>query len=719
MSVCGHWKVGMVRTWKYRLISLAVALLMMAGGLPGLATGAARVQERSGGVVPDMSRTTLEWRDCATVFLGLEGYYGDLGEIACGVLTVPENWSRPGERQVELQFVVLKATGEDPRPDPVVYLSGGPGGTALAGLSSLADLFSGMREERDVVLYDQRGTAYSSPLRCSSLTVEEFFSRSTDELLGMGSGDDATPIADQAAPETGTPDGSDDATSGDDSPGLADLPASLTADVIMDAAREAVGDDTLRCIEELLAQGADLRQYNSMASATDLIALMQALEYDSFNLYGISYGTRLALVTMRDYPNAGIRSVVLDSTYPVGLPGFERYPAEPHEVVIQLFADCFLDPVCNEAYPNLKARFIALLDSLEHQPIVVSDEISITQDDVVELMQSISSMVAVAPYIPKMIAELEVGDPTTYLGIISGELLAPTDPGPQATPEAATPEAAATPISVDEATQVVLRTVVETFLQGIGIGDTSEGLTPAQAFLAEVTYAINQLPTGPSNELAARLLLLDQLPATRSTLSQFIERAFTDPVLADEQASLRQILSTMTDADVDAVFNYLAAPLQVTNPTSSNEFMYYSVECHESAPFQSFERTIETAVELEIPELGLNTVPSLAQIFAVCEIWPSGHASAYANLPVSSDIPTLILAGTYDMQTPLSWNKQAFVTLPNSGLVIAPMSGHGVLTFHQACATQIADAFMDDPGYMPDDRCVADYYPQWVLPDAS
>ena len=208
----------------------------------------------------------------------------------------------------------------------------------------------------------------------------------------------------------------------------------------MDQARAAVGDETLRCVEELLAQGVDLRQYNSIASATDLIALMQALDYDTFNLYGISYGTRLALVTMRDYPNAGIRSVILDSTYPVGLPGFERYPAEPHEVVIQLFADCFLDPVCNDAYPNLKARFIALLATLERQPLVVNDEITVTDDDVVELMQSISSMVAVAPYIPKMIAELELGNPTTYLGIISGELLATPTAGPQATPEVATPE---------------------------------------------------------------------------------------------------------------------------------------------------------------------------------------------------------------------------------------------------------------------------------------
>ncbi|MCA9878857.1 MAG: alpha/beta hydrolase [Thermomicrobiales bacterium] len=709
----------MNRTLTGRLVvSLLAVLLAGSGSLPA----PAGAQAVPGGLAPDMSRTALEWRDCATAFFGAPEYYSDLGESACGVLTVPENWAHPGERQVDLQFVVLKATGEQTQPDPVVYLAGGPGGTTLAGVSGWAEQFAGLRTQRDIVLYDQRGTAFSSPLRCSSLTIDEFFSGS-DESQAADLADAATPAPDELSPPESTGAPGDGATP-DDGLGVAALAPSLSASMLMDVARAAVSDETTRCVQELLAQGVDLRQYNSMASATDLVALMQALDYETFNLYGISYGTRLALVTMRDYPNAGIRSVILDSTYPVGLPGFERYPSEPHEVVIQLFADCYLDAACNEAYPNLKARFIALLASLENQPLVVTDEMVITADDVVAVMQVISSAVAVAPYIPKMIAELEAGDATTYLGIVSGDLLTPTALAASATPEpglaAATTSIDATPVADDEEVQAaVLRRVVQTFLQQIGIGDPGAALTPAQAFLSEVTFAINQLSTGPANELTVRLLLLDQLPATRATLAQFVDRAFTDPALADEQASLRQILATMTDADVAAVFDYLAGPLQVANPTSSNEFMYYSVECNESAPFQSFERTIETALELEIPALGLNTVASLGQIFAVCEIWPGGRAPSYANLPVSSEIPTLIFAGTYDMQTPLSWNKQAFVTLPNAGLVIVPMSGHGVLTYHPECITQISNDFMANPGYLPDDRCVAAYYPAWALPDAD
>ncbi len=48
---------------------------------------------------------------------------------------------------------------------------------------------------------------------------------------------------------------------------------------------------------------------------------MEALGYPTYNLFGISYGTRLALVMMRDHPGAGIRSVVLDSSFPPEIPG--------------------------------------------------------------------------------------------------------------------------------------------------------------------------------------------------------------------------------------------------------------------------------------------------------------------------------------------------------------------------------------------------------------
>ena len=75
------------------------------------------------------------------------------------------------------------------------------------------------------------------------------------------------------------------------------------------------------CRDRLTLDGVDLAQYNSANSAADVADLRRALEIDEWNLYGVSYGTRLALTVMRDQPE-GVRAVVLDSVYPPNAPGY-------------------------------------------------------------------------------------------------------------------------------------------------------------------------------------------------------------------------------------------------------------------------------------------------------------------------------------------------------------------------------------------------------------
>ena len=231
----------------------------------------------------------------------------DLGEVECGTVAVPENWANPGERTLTISYAVLKALSDHPEPDPVVYLEGGPGGSALGGIAMFADVFAVQRQTRDIVLFDQRGTQFSSPLVCSAFTIDDAIESFT------------TPAAVEDEPES-TPE-----------QWPMDLSPSSDAEGMMAAARVQVGDRTARCVRELLGKGIDLRQYNSIANANDTVALVNALGYETYNLYGISYGTRLALVLMRDHPE-GIRSVVLDSTFPPEIHGFELYPKEAEEV---------------------------------------------------------------------------------------------------------------------------------------------------------------------------------------------------------------------------------------------------------------------------------------------------------------------------------------------------------------------------------------------------
>ena len=179
-------------------------------------------------------------------------------------------------------------------------------------------------------------------------------------------------------------------------------------------------------------------------------------------------------------------------------------------------------------------------------------------------------------------------------------------------------------------------------------------------------------------------------------------------------------IDAMSDADVQEVFAVVEQTITLDDAKTAGQTVaqYYSIECNGRFPFQSFANTVRNAQQLEIPDLALGMPEALVKVFAICEHWPSGQAPATAAEPVWSEVPTLILSGAYDNLTPVSWNKSAFVTLPNGVFVLAPMSGHGVITY-SACAERIAQAFIANPDAALDTSCFADLEPQWVLPPAA
>src|SRR5829696_369888 len=358
---------------------------------------------------PDLSAVTISPDDCAFLIQGSDDLRERLGDIACGTLDVPENWSHPEGRRIQIGYLVLKSTAAQPMPDPVVFLAGGPGSSPLTSGGIWASFFAGLRQERDIVFFDQRGTRLSSPLRCEAYT----------KLMALV----LRPEEDDSA---GTP-------------APPDYPAELTnPDDLLQKARELYGPSADACARQLTEKGVDLSQYTTVASANDAVALVKALGYDQYNLYGISYGTRLALEVMRSHPESGLRSVVLDSTYPPEIKTYELLSISTHEVAMRLFADCERDPECNAAYPELKARFTALLARLREEPVVSDDETPITDRDLINVMHSLTARVEIVPYVPLMIAELERGEDETYRGITSGSLFAPAGDLPVdiGTPEA-------------------------------------------------------------------------------------------------------------------------------------------------------------------------------------------------------------------------------------------------------------------------------------------
>jgi pimeloyl-ACP methyl ester carboxylesterase len=242
--------------------------------------------------------------------------------IECGTMLVPESRGRAGGRMLRLAVAILRSHADSPSSDPVVFLNGGPGGAMLrfAPAVSRGALWNTIRERRDLVLWDQRGTGYSEPAFCPDL----------------GARLSAAPL------ETTDPEE------------LVRRTRSLLA----------------RCRERVLAEGLDFAAYNSAVSARDLDDLRIALGYERWNVFGGSYGTRLALIAARDVPD-GIRSLILDSTSPTDFAGDASTNEDFLRSLGLVFEQCAADSACRTRFPDLEAEFHATVASLDADPFVV------------------------------------------------------------------------------------------------------------------------------------------------------------------------------------------------------------------------------------------------------------------------------------------------------------------------------------------------------------
>ena len=154
---------------------------------------------------------------------------------------------------------------------------------------------------------------------------------------------------------------------------------------------------------------------------------MAALDYPAYDLYGVSYGTRLLMALMHFFPDeARVRSIVLDSPYPlpedqvndVAASGELQYPA----LRDKLFAACALDTQCNSAYPDLSARYTALVAALEKAPMTLPDGSEFTAEEFQRSFFPFTSVIGYVPYMPRLIAELEAGNTATLAALRSGAI---------------------------------------------------------------------------------------------------------------------------------------------------------------------------------------------------------------------------------------------------------------------------------------------------------
>jgi pimeloyl-ACP methyl ester carboxylesterase len=236
--------------------------------------------------------------------------------VRCATLEVPEDPAAPEGRRITLRLVVLPALGSEPAPDPIFVLTGGPGQAATESAAAFAEDLAASRARRDLVLVDQRGTGGSNPLRCQP-------------------------------PEEPEADG-------------------FTVQSVRQCRAE-------------LERVADLRRYTTLHAAADLEAVREALGHERINLDGGSYGTRLALVYMREYPER-VRSAVLRGLSPTDFRNPLPFPRAGQEALEKLFDACAAESRCASAFPELARDFAAVLAQLESGAIRIDLAISGSED---------------------------------------------------------------------------------------------------------------------------------------------------------------------------------------------------------------------------------------------------------------------------------------------------------------------------------------------------
>lgn len=292
-----------------------------------------------------------------------------LQKARCGFLVVPENRAKPNGRKIRLAVAIVRSEEKPAKPDPVVFMTGGPGAAAILDTPFLVK--AGINRDRDLVIMAQRGTKYSQPtLNCPSL--DRFYARQVGLIY-----DDAS-----------------------------------TGKIQAKAAR--------KCHDRLVARGIDLSAYNTTENAADFADLRRVLGYEQWNVYGYSYGSDLALSYLRDHPK-GIRTITIDSVVPPNVVSLPWTWSSAHEGITTIFEACEADARCGRRYPKLLKTFTRIVEKLEADPIVArvrppqgGDRVKVVLDGGTIVNMLVGNNVK-PPDVPRAIHELANGDPEIFL----------------------------------------------------------------------------------------------------------------------------------------------------------------------------------------------------------------------------------------------------------------------------------------------------------------
>lgn len=308
--------------------------------------------------------------------------------IRCGYVSVPANRSDPLAGTLQLAAAVVSPEDGPTAADPIIYLEGGPGGSALEFFyltyeRNFKPVLSGGRQ---IVIFDQRGVGASRPALDCPEHNRLFLELLDNEMNGRR---------------------------------------------LTEAEMDELNAAALRACAENLAVRADLAGFSTDENAADVADLAAALGFEQVNLWGVSYGTRLALEVMRDHPQR-VRAAVLDSTVP---PEVDLYASQPENLARAfdlLFESCAADPACAQAYPDLKATFFSTVERLDRAPAEFSAAdpiggatypVAVSGDNLIDLMFQFLYDAEIVPVLPRLIANV-ASEKYDLLALLVGSVIA-------------------------------------------------------------------------------------------------------------------------------------------------------------------------------------------------------------------------------------------------------------------------------------------------------
>ena len=249
-------------------------------------------------------------RACSLRIAALAAAPGSPGIAArCGTLVRPLDPDDNSLGTIDLSVAVVPALSLEPANDPFVPVAGGPGQSTIAFYAGWYSAFERVRQHRDILLIDQRGTGDSAAMVCD---IEE------DVVDGSFS-------------------------------------------------EEQTRELTQECLDLL---PHDPRYFTTSVAVRDLEALRLALGYDAFNIYGISYGSRVAQHFARRYPES-TRTVIIDGVVPPQVPLGPDIATESQNAIDNVFARCIENAACDERFPAIREDFSMLRGALAEAPVVV------------------------------------------------------------------------------------------------------------------------------------------------------------------------------------------------------------------------------------------------------------------------------------------------------------------------------------------------------------